>query len=90
MSLVRIPLHVACVNTLICKETEQSIVIKFTYANNDCIQLWNGDTSSGILTYVRIGIDEISQEIEDSLCIPKGFYTLVLSSLYISYVNNNP
>lgn len=69
-------------NCIVCKNDEFSLSIKTTYSNNaekDSSELWYGSSQSGILVYYQNGKGLDSQEIENSLCVKRGFYTLVLS-----------
>lgn len=73
------------VNGLLCKDSEVPFSIKVTYSSNpdnDSIQLWKDAVPSGVIMYHRLGKGFASQEIEDSFCIQRGYYILVLSSLY--------
>lgn len=70
-------------NCIVCKDDELSLLIKTTYSNNaekNSCELWYGSSQSGILVYYLNGKGLDSQESENSLCVKRGFYTLVLSS----------
>ena len=76
------------VNGLLCKDSEVPFSIKVIYSNNpdnDSIQLWKDTVPSGVIMYHRLGKGFASQEIEDSFCIQRGYYILVLSSMFLVF-----
>ena len=83
-SLWHIVLIVVLVNCIICKNGQSALTFLISYsenAENNNILLWKGDTENGILVYFRNGNNVDTNEVEDSLCVEKDYYTLVLQSM---------
>ena len=69
----------------VCKNSQLQIIIKRTYVTNaekENVALWRGEENSGVLVFFQNGKGYDSQEIQETMCIERDTYTLVLSTKY--------